>query len=572
MLLVFSSQWLSAQTSIFPGPDIFSCVSSFTTIYCNSSNANSFLWEVSSDGGTSWSTLTNSATYTINTSTNTSNIIIAPADISINRYLYRCTVTQGGVVQTPSPADTLFVATVAPQTLQLASPATSVCSGTTAVYTLTSGFEYMQDSIYWGINGGNIAQIHYGVGDTANIVNFTESSGTASLSVSAWNACGTISTTVLPITINAAQTSPAGTAGGGSDCSSYSVYPGSATTYSDGTCSPIAAVTPSGASPVSGTIQSCVTVDASVPTYNGVPYVPRYYNLEPATNAATSTATVTLYFTQADFDAYNAARGSNLALPTGPTDAAGIANLTISQFHGTGTTPDTYVGTAGTIIPGAGNVVWNSTASRWEVTFNVSGFSGFFVSGGSIIPLPLTLTAFAGKVVATGNLLSWATSEEENTAWFEVERSVAGRSDFQDIGKVAAAGNSQRPLQYGYTDELSGLSLPGYSYRLRMVDLDGKFSYSPIVTVQPVIAGLTVRVSPNPFVQPVSLNIGSPTPGAAVLTVTDMGGRKLVLRTVLLQQGDNALDPGLIAGLPQGVYFISVTTESQQQTIRIVKE
>ena len=46
-------------------------------------------------------------------------------------------------------------------------------------------------------------------------------------------------------------------------------------------------VTPSGAGPVSGNVQSCVTVDATVQSYNGVPYVPRHYSLEPAANAAT---------------------------------------------------------------------------------------------------------------------------------------------------------------------------------------------------------------------------------------------------------------------------------------------
>jgi hypothetical protein len=43
---------------------------------------------------------------------------------------------------------------------------------------------------------------------------------------------------------------------------------------------------------VTGTVTSCVTLASSVPSYNGVAYVPRYYSLEPATNASTSTADV----------------------------------------------------------------------------------------------------------------------------------------------------------------------------------------------------------------------------------------------------------------------------------------
>ena len=105
-----------------------------------------------------------------------------------------------------------------------------------------------------------------------------------------------------------------------------------------------------------------------------------------------------------------------------------------------------------------------------------------------------------------------------------------------------------------------------------MADLDGKYTYSPIVTLQPLVAALTISVSPNPFVQPVSLNVSTPVAGNAVFSVTDMRGQRLVVRNVVLQQGVNALDPSLIARLPQGVYVISVATQTQQETIKFVKE
>lgn len=349
------------------------------------------------------------------------------------------------------------------------------------------------------------------------------------------------------------------------------MYDAPGTTYSDATCSPIALINPSGSSPVTGTVTSCVTLASSAPSYNGIAYVPRYYNLEPSTNASTSTATITLYFTQADFDAYNAARGSEPALPTGPSDAAGIANLTISQFHGTGTTPDTYVGGSGTIVPGSGNVVWNSITSLWSVTFNVTGFSGFFVSGTPIVPLPLTLTNFSGQAESAGNLLSWQTASEENTAYFGVQRAIPGTASFEELGRVAAAGNSSTTRQYSYTDALVSTH-PAYSYRLKMVDVDGRYTYSPTVTLQPAVPSLNVVVAPNPFVTPVSLTVGSPAAGAATVVVLDMNGARLIERSVVLAKGDNALDVSMLAGLPQGVYVLQVTTGTQQQTVKFVKE
>jgi hypothetical protein len=161
------------------------------------------------------------------------------------------------------------------------------------------------------------------------------------------------------------------------------------------------------------------------------------------------------------------------------------------------------------------NVVWNTTTSLWAVTFDVTGFSGL--------------------AVAAGNQLSWQTASEQNTSYFAVQRAVAGSSSFVDLGRVAAAGNSSLTRQYSYTDALASTH-PSYSYRLKMVDEDGQYTYSPIVTV------------------------------------LDMSGARLVQRSVVLQKGDNALDVSTIAGLPQGVYILQVTSGTQQQTVKFVKE
>jgi len=425
------------------------------------------------------------------------------------------------------------------------------------------------DSVTWDINVNGTDTYSSNANDTIALVNFP-ASGTATLNVTAWNGCNaTTSSSPLSITIQPLNTMPAGVAGAGSVCTTIVADPGATTTATDASCNAIASILPSGSSPVSGTVQSCVTLTSTVPTYNGIAYVPRYYSLEPSANASTSTATVTLYFTQADFDAYNAARGSEPALPTGSNDATGIANLTISQFHGTGTTPDTYAGTGGTIIPTS--VVWNSATSLWSVTFDVTGFSGFFVSGTPIVPLPLTLINFSGQAESAGNLLTWQTASEENTAYFEVQRAIRGTASFEDLGRVAAAGNSSLTRQYNYTDALASTH-PAYSYRLKMVDEDGRYTYSPIVTLQPAVPSLNVVVAPNPFVTPVSLTVGSPAAGAATVVVLNMNGARLVERSVVLQKGDNALDVSMIAGLPQGVYFLQVTTGTQQQTAKFVKE
>lgn len=83
---------------------------------------------------------------------------------------------------------------------------------------------------------------------------------------------------------------------GGPQVSTSAVVVPTGTTYLDTFCNLIARVVPSGASPAGGSISSKVIIDPSVQTYNNEPYVQRHFDIEPATNAATSTATVTLYF------------------------------------------------------------------------------------------------------------------------------------------------------------------------------------------------------------------------------------------------------------------------------------
>ena len=527
--------------------------------FISTTNTDSFVWQLSSDQGNTWNTISDNADFR---GSNTSYLEFS-GDDTLNNHLVR------GILSNIAGMDTttsglILIDTGQSTAANFSSPNMVVCKGQTQLYTITGA--NLLDSMFFY---SSIPYTNSGPFDTTVLLNFNVTPGTYTLFANISNSCGIVSRSIS-IVVQPSGTDSANVANQ-QECSTTPVYPNGTTMYTNGNCNAIGAILPSGSNPVSGNIQTCVTMSPTVPSYGGIAYVPRYYSLEPSANASTSTATVTLYFTQADFTAYNAARGSEPALPTGPTDAVGISNLRVSQFHGTGTTPDTYVGGSGTIDPADSNIVWDAINSRWSVTFNITGFSGFFVSGTSIVPLPLTLTNFSGQAVAAGNLLSWQTTSEENTAYFEVQRATPGSSTFADLGQVAAAGNSSVTRQYSYTDALA-TAHPTYSYRLKMVDLDGQYTYSPVVTLQSLVPSLTVLVSPNPFTQPVSLTVGSPAAGTANVVVLDISGARLVERSVVLQKGDNALDVSMIAGLPQGVYFLQVSTGSQQQTVKFVKE
>lgn len=107
-------------------------------------------------------------------------------------------------------------------------------------------------------------------------------------------------------------------------------------------------------------------------------------------------------------------------------------------------------------------------------------------------PLPVKLEFFKGESNIKGNLLSWKTSAESNFSHFELEKS-SNALEFNFLAKVITKQNSSGSA-YHYLDErINTGMLPGASntsffadsfYRLKLVDVDGTYSYSNIIFIE----------------------------------------------------------------------------------------
>lgn len=114
----------------------------------------------------------------------------------------------------------------------------------------------------------------------------------------------------------------------------------------------------------------------------------------------------------------------------------------------------------------------------------------------SCASLPVTLTSFAASAESGTALLQWSTTEERNSALFEVEHSLDARS-WQKVGEHTAKGESAELLHYQWIHQkpVSGLNY----YRLKMVDSDGSYAYSQIAKVRLDLLSQTIMyVYPNP--------------------------------------------------------------------------
>ncbi|MCC3216541.1 S8 family peptidase [Chryseobacterium sp. X308] len=150
--------------------------------------------------------------------------------------------------------------------------------------------------------------------------------------------------------------------------------------YFTNSCQLISRIEKETASTVTGNVTAKVWVDNAQPNY-----VARRYEINSDANTTTATGKVTLYFKQSDFDAYNLSNA--VKLPTSPADVANKANLLIEKYTGTSTTGTvaSFGGTATIITPNIADIIWNDTYQYWEVSFQTTGFGGYFVKTGTTL-------------------------------------------------------------------------------------------------------------------------------------------------------------------------------------------
>lgn len=376
------------------------------------------------------------------------------------------------------------------------------------------------------------------------------------------------------ITVTPASGNLAAVAGGSQVCANNVVVPVTGSTYSDpASCDLIAKILPSGASPVSGSVNTCVTIDNSVQTYIVEPYVQRHYDIEPASSPSTATARITLYFTDNEFVNYNGNSSGYKPLPTsvlGNADPA-IANLRVNQFHGTGSVPGSYTGAQEVIDPADADIVWNASASRWEVTIDVNGFSGFYITSIANV-LPINISYFKGARQNNAHLLSWKVNcYSTPSVTLTLERSVVANGGFASIYSIqATAARCNQPFDHTDVQPLPGMNY----YRLKMTDADGKVSYSGIVALLNATKGFEiVSIAPNPVVDgSFKLNVTTAQAAKIDVVIIDMQGRVVQRSQEALNAGFNSL-PMNVTGLSAGTYSLyGVTADGRSSTLRFVKQ
>ncbi len=175
--------------------------------------------------------------------------------------------------------------------------------------------------------------------------------------------------------------------------------------------------------------------------------------------------------------------------------------------------------------------------------------------------LPLRLLNFSAKVTSANSIqLDWLTTNEINTASFELQRSTDGNI-FIPVAQLQAKGNAESQTSYNYSD----LNLPPslYYYRLLMKDMDGKQTYSQTETVL-LKGNVAIAIYPVPAKDVVWLNSGNTSIIGQKILLMDMLGK--TLQTMVIKELPQRID---ISTLAKGMYLLKLDGET---AIKMIKQ
>lgn len=178
--------------------------------------------------------------------------------------------------------------------------------------------------------------------------------------------------------------------------------------------------------------------------------------------------------------------------------------------------------------------------------------------------LPVNLKIFKAGIENKNTVkVFWTTSYEKDNGYFDIERSVDGANFFR-IGRVAGVNRSGILTDYIFYDNsaLKGISY----YRLKQVDVDLKYTYSPIERVRNLDTDNSTVFYPNPATgSEFKIDLVKNIAGVIDVMVFDLSGR-----LQLQQQFSNTSTLSIRHHLPAGIYTVKIFAGDLAVTRKLV--
>lgn len=284
--------------------------------------------------------------------------------------------------------------------------------------------------------------------------------------------------------------------------------------------------------------------------FSSFDFTDKTVTITPTTNNPSGTFEITLYYSETEIAGWETAasdaRGNLYMMKS--SAALASADASNSDLDA----PTTGIFTAG-------------TSYGFTAQFD-TGFSTFGLTNTPPSALPVELTAFDGRKVNEQTVLNWTTATEINSDHFVVERSVNG-TDFIELGKVSAAGNSVVEQRYDFIDAEPRLGV-NY-YRLIQVDVDGSFDVFGPINVYFNKPG-DAKIFPIPtYSGNIKLEYDAVLNGELNWEVIDIQGKTIRTGILNVSKGINQFQMKDLF-LNDGIYFMKLTQDEWSETHRFI--
>lgn len=183
--------------------------------------------------------------------------------------------------------------------------------------------------------------------------------------------------------------------------------------------------------------------------------------------------------------------------------------------------------------------------------------------------IPVELTSFDANVNGSNINLSWETASETNNAGFEVQ--LRGDGAFQSMGFVDGHGTTTESQHYSYT--IPDLAPGTYAVRLKQIDFDGGFDYSPQVEVQVGVPGshILTQAYPNPFNPQATFSLSVATEQRVEIGLYNALGQRVdTIFSGIMDAGQARAFTVNGGGLPSGAYYYRAVGENFAETGRVM--
>ncbi|MEM8908642.1 MAG: PQQ-dependent sugar dehydrogenase [Bacteroidota bacterium] len=204
------------------------------------------------------------------------------------------------------------------------------------------------------------------------------------------------------------------------------------------------------------------------------------------------------------------------------------------------------------VLGGFGNVTTFGEDESGELYVASDGANGTIYRVIDTNPLPVELLRFEGQSKPAGHLLSWTTRSWESFDRFVLEHRYENQA-FAPIQTIRVNGDTDQSANFSFLHQAP--TFGQHYYRLRMIDQDQSFTYSPTINITKERMGLLVY--PNPTLGTLFIDFGvNGDRRSGQLHLYNLNGQLVKSQSL----NNESLVQWDLATLSKGVYLLEALT------------